>query len=41
MFVTPRDIDDSVHSLSKLLGYAVNLALHDGMTIADIDLLKG
>ncbi len=41
MFVTPRDIDDSVRSLSKLLGYAVNLALHEGLSIADIDLLKG
>ena len=41
MFVTPRDIDASVRSLAKLIGYAVNLALHDGLTIADIDLLKG
>ena len=40
MFVTPRDIDASVRSLAKLIGYAVNLALHDGLTIADIDLLK-
>ena len=41
MFVTPRDIDASVRSLAKLLGYAVNLALHDGLTIADVDMLKG
>ena len=40
MFVTPRDIDASVRSLAKLLGYAVNLALHDGLTVADVDLLK-
>lgn len=40
MFVTPRDIDASVRSLSKLIGYAVNLALHDGLTISDVDLLK-
>lgn len=41
MFVTPRDIDASVRSLAKLIGYAVNLALHDGLTISDIELLKG
>ena len=41
MFVTPRDIDASVRSLSKLLGYAINLALHEGMTISDVDMLKG
>lgn len=41
MFVTPRDIDASVRSLAKLIGYAVNLALHDGLTIGDIELLKG
>ena len=40
MFVTPRDIDEAVRSLAKLLGYAINLALHDGLTIADVDMLK-
>ena len=40
MFVTPRDIDGAVRSLAKLIGYAVNLALHEGLTISDIDLLK-
>ena len=40
MFVTPRDIDASVRSLAKLIGYAINLALHEGLTIADIDMLK-
>ena len=41
MFVTPRDIDASVRSLAKLIGYAVNLALHAGLSVADIDMLKG
>ncbi len=40
MFVTPRDIDSSVRSLAKLVGYAVNLALHDSLTVSDIDMLK-
>ncbi len=38
MFVTPRDIDSSVRDVGKLIGYALNLALHDGLTLADIDL---
>ena len=40
MFVTPRDIDASVRSLAKLVGYAIDVALHDGLTIADVDMLK-
>lgn len=38
MFVTPRDIDRSVRDISKLIGYSINLALHDGLTIGDIDM---
>lgn len=38
MIVTPRDIDRSVHDAAKLLGYAVNLALHDGLSVEDIDM---
>lgn len=38
MFVTPRDIDSVVRDLSKLAGYGINLALHDGLTIGDVDL---
>ena len=41
MFVTPRDIDASVRTMSKLLGYAINIALHNGLTVADIDMLTG
>ena len=39
MFVTPRNIDELVKSASKLIAYGINLALHDGLTIADIDAL--
>lgn len=38
MFVTPRDIDAIVHDISKLAGYGINLALHNGLTIGDMDL---
>lgn len=38
MIVTPRDIDRNVHDAAKLIGYAVNLALHDGLTVEDVDL---
>lgn len=38
MFVTPRNIDTVVRDISKLTGYAINLALHSGLTIQDVDL---
>lgn len=38
MIVTPRDIDKNVKDISKLLGYSLNLALHDGLSISDIDM---
>ena len=41
LFVTPRDIDSSVRSLGRLIGYGVNLALHEGLTVDDVDMLIG
>ena len=41
MFVTPRDVDSLVRSGGRLIGYALNLALHPGIDIADIDALVG
>lgn len=38
MFVTQRNIDSVVHDISRIAGYGINLALHDGLTIGDIDL---
>ena len=38
MIVTPRDIDRSVSDVSRLIGYGIDLALHDGLTTADIDM---
>ena len=41
MFVTPRDIDSLVRAGGRLIGYALNLALHPGITLAEIDALLG
>ena len=41
MFVTPRDIDSLVRAGGRLIGYALNLALHHGLTVTDIDALVG
>ena len=38
MIVTPRDIDRNVSDIAKLLGYSINLALHDGLTLEDVDM---
>lgn len=36
-FVTPGETDHIVKDVSKLIGYALNLALHDGLAFDDID----
>lgn len=41
MIVTPRGIDSQVACIGRLVGYALNLALHKGITIEDIDMLLG
>lgn len=41
LFVTPRNIDELVASISKLLAYGINLAVHPGLSIEDIDMLVG
>lgn len=38
-FVTPRYIDSAVRRCAKLIGFAINAALHDGLTLADMRLL--
>ena len=40
MFVTPRSIDSLVRSGARVIGYAVNMAVHH-LSIADIDALVG
>ena len=41
LFVTPRYIDSAVRALARVIGYGIDLALHDGLTVGDIDLLVG
>ena len=41
MFVTPRDIDSLVRHGARLIAYALNLALHHGLSVTDIDTLIG
>ncbi len=38
LIVTPRDIDSRVRDAARLIGYSVNLALHDGLTVEDVDM---
>ncbi|MBE6949293.1 MAG: GPR endopeptidase [Ruminococcaceae bacterium] len=38
MIVTPKDIDAKVNDISKLIAYAINLALHEGLTVDDINM---
>ncbi|NCE63773.1 GPR endopeptidase [Pseudoflavonifractor sp. 524-17] len=39
VIVTPREIDSDVEDLSKVLSYGISLALHPGITMADLELL--
>ncbi|MGX8692423.1 MAG: GPR endopeptidase [Clostridia bacterium] len=38
-FVTPKDIDESLRCAARLLGYALDLALHPGLRVEDISAL--
>ena len=38
LMVTPRDIDAQVADLSKVIGFGINLALHDGLSVEDVEL---
>ena len=39
MFVTPRGIDSQIRSAGRLIGYGINLALHKGLSVTDVDML--
>ena len=41
MFVTPRSIDSLVRGCAKLIGYGIDLALHDGLQVEEIEMLLG
>jgi len=38
LMVTPRDIDAQVADLSKVIGFGINLALHEGLSVEDVEL---
>lgn len=38
LMVTPRDIDARVAELAKVIGYGINLALHKGLEVEDVEL---
>ncbi len=38
VFVTPRDIDERVADLSKVIGYGLTLALQKGLTMEDVEM---
>ena len=39
LFVTPRSIDAQVRSGARVIAYGINLAVHSGLGIGDIDML--
>ncbi|MDR0906622.1 MAG: GPR endopeptidase [Oscillospiraceae bacterium] len=41
LVVTPKEIDGAVNDISKLVGYAINLALHRDLTVDDITMFLG
>ncbi len=41
LIVTPRDIDKYVKDAGRLIAYALNMALHQGLTVSDIDMFVG
>lgn len=41
MIVTPKDIDANISDMSRLIGYGIDLALHDGLSVSDIDMFVG
>ena len=38
LLVTPKDIDSRIADLSKLIGYGLDLALQEGLTVSDVEL---
>ncbi|MBR7081818.1 MAG: GPR endopeptidase [Oscillospiraceae bacterium] len=41
MIVMPREIDQRVADISKMVGYGINLALHGGISVDDITMFLG
>lgn len=41
LFVTPRNIDSLVRAGARAIGYGIDLAVHRGISIEDVDMLLG
>ena len=41
LIVTPREIDKYVKDAGKLIAYALNMDLHHGLSVSDIDMFVG
>lgn len=41
LIVTTRDIDKNVRDVGRVIGYGLNMALHAGLTLADVDMFLG
>ncbi len=41
LFVTPRSIDSLVRAGARAIGYGINMAVHRGISLEDMDLLLG
>ena len=41
LFLTPRDIDEKVRELGRVIGYGITMALQKGLTVEDITGLLG
>lgn len=41
MFVTPRSIDSLVRAGGRAIGYGINMAVHHGLSLEDIDFMLG
>jgi len=37
LLVTPRDIDENVRDMAKVIGYGINMSLHE-ISVTDVDM---
>ena len=38
LIVTPKDIDTLVSDVAKVIGYGINLAVQEGLTVEDVEM---
>ena len=38
--VTPKDIDEQAEEMSRIIANGINIALHEGISLSDIDRYK-